>query len=62
MLVLSRKPNESIMVDGGIKIMVIEVKGNSVLIGIEAPPEMRILRQEIWVKMSGNSTKPEEGK
>lgn len=62
MLVLSRKSNESIIVDGGIKITVVKVKGSSVLIGIEAPPGMGIFRQEIWVKMGGNSTQSEEGK
>lgn len=47
MLVLSRKKGESVVIDGGIKITVTEVKGNSVRIGIEAPAEVSILRTEL---------------
>ncbi len=47
MLVLSRKLNETIVIDGGIRITVVGVRGDQVRIGIEAPPEVTILREEL---------------
>ena len=47
MLVLSRKRNESIVVDDVIEIVVLEVRGNRVRLGINAPQEIRIVRGEI---------------
>ncbi len=51
MLVLSRKLGEVITIGDQIHITVIEVKENKVRIGIEAPKEMRIYRQEIYLKV-----------
>lgn len=48
MLVLSRKLGEAIAIGDKISITVIEVKGNQVRLGIEAPQDMRIYRQEIY--------------
>ena len=47
MLVLTRKPQETIIVDGRIEIRVIRVQGNKIRLGIEAPPEVSIRRGEI---------------
>jgi carbon storage regulator CsrA len=47
MLVLSRKREESILIGGDIKIRVIKMRGNAVLLGIEAPPAVTILRSEL---------------
>ena len=47
MLVLSRKFNESIVIDGGIKITVVEIRGNSIRLGIEAPKEIGVMREEL---------------
>jgi carbon storage regulator len=47
MLVLSRKKGDSIVIDGGIKVVVVEVKGSVVRIGIEAPKDVSILRAEL---------------
>ena len=47
MLVLSRKTNESIVIDGDIVITIIRVKGKSVKLGIDAPSDKRIIRQEL---------------
>ena len=47
MLVLSRKRNQEIVVNGNIRIHVIDIKGNSVRLGIEAPKEVAILRGEL---------------
>lgn len=47
MLVLSRKKNESIVIDGGITITVVEVRGDKVRLGIEAPREIPVMRAEL---------------
>ncbi len=48
MLVLSRKKNESITIGDGIIITIVEVKGDKVRLGIEAPREVSVHRQEIY--------------
>jgi len=47
MLVLSRKPNEEILIDGHITVTVLGVEGKRVRLGIEAPKEVCILRKEL---------------
>lgn len=47
MLVLSRKTNESIIIDGRIKVVIVEVRGDKVRLGIEAPKEMPVHREEV---------------
>lgn len=46
MLVLSRKPGEKVIIGDGITLTVVEVMGNRVRVGIEAPEQVRILRAE----------------
>jgi carbon storage regulator len=52
MLVLSRKTGESFSIGDTIKIKIVEIKGGQVRLGIEAPAEFRILREEILMKVS----------
>jgi carbon storage regulator len=47
MLVLSRKKNEQILVDGQITIEVLQIKGNTVRLGIAAPREVKVMRGEL---------------
>ncbi len=47
MLVLSRKFNESIVIDGGIRITVVEIRGHQIRLGIEAPREVGVMREEL---------------
>jgi carbon storage regulator len=47
MLVLSRKLNEKIVIDGGIVITVVKIDGNQVRLGIEAPGHIPVYREEI---------------
>jgi carbon storage regulator len=49
MLVLSRKLNEKIVIDGGIVVTVVKIDRNQVRLGIEAPENVRIFREEIAV-------------
>lgn len=51
MLVLTRKLGESIFIDGKTKISVVEVKGGSVKIGIDAPDHVLIYRGEVFEKI-----------
>ena len=47
MLVLSRKENERLVIDGNIIVTVVRVAGGKVRLGIEAPPEIHIRREEL---------------
>ena len=47
MLVLSRKVGEKVVVDGCITVTVVAVDGNKIRLGITAPPQVRIDREEI---------------
>jgi len=51
MLVLSRKPGERILVGKDVKITVIRVGPNSVRIGIDAPTDMNIVREELCLNI-----------
>lgn len=48
MLVLSRKKNESIVINDDIIIFVVEIRGDKVRLGIEAPKDVPVHRQEVY--------------
>lgn len=56
MLVLSRKLNETIKIGDDIELKIIEVKGDTVRIGIEAPKSLEILRGELVASISETNT------
>lgn len=63
MLVLTRKTGESINIGDDVKISIMEIKGRSVRIGIEAPKSMIIHREEIYQKIQEeNRLASESGK
>lgn len=47
MLVLTRKAGERLVIDDSIVLEVLEIQGNRVRLGIQAPPSVTILRQEL---------------
>jgi carbon storage regulator len=53
MLVLTRRPNETIVIDGRIKITLVQIQGGTVRLGIEAPRELRVNRGEVEAKIAG---------
>jgi carbon storage regulator len=48
MLILSRKLNESIIIDGRIIVKVLRIERDTVKLGIQAPPELPVHRQEVF--------------
>jgi carbon storage regulator len=48
MLILSRKKNESIVINDDITIVVVEIRGDKVRLGIEAPKEVPVHRREVF--------------
>jgi len=57
MLVLSRKKNESIVINNDITIVVVEIRGDKVRLGVEAPKEVPVHRREVYdaIKRSGQA-------
>jgi carbon storage regulator len=51
MLVLSRKKDQFIVVGDNIRICVVEIRGDKVRIGVDAPKDVKIDREEIWLKI-----------
>jgi carbon storage regulator len=48
MLILTRKLNEKLVIGDGIVVSVIEVRGDQVKLGIEAPKTVKVFRQEVY--------------
>ena len=61
MLVLSRKKNESIVIDDRIKIVVVEIRGDKVRLGVEAPKEVPVHRQEVYEAIKRSETPNQSG-
>jgi carbon storage regulator len=53
MLVLSRKKNESIVINNDVVITVIEIRGDKVRLGIVAPKEVAVHREEVYQAIHG---------
>ena len=55
MLVLSRKVGERILIGENISVTIVRIAGGGVRIGIEAPPEMAVVREELQAKLAADS-------
>jgi carbon storage regulator len=58
MLVLTRKTNQSIMIGDDIEISVLAVNGEKVRLGITAPRDVPVYRQEVYVSIQSEKTAP----
>ena len=61
MLVLTRKRNESIIIGDSIKLTVTEIRGDKVRLGIEAPKEIPVHRQEVYEAIQRDREQRDEG-
>jgi carbon storage regulator len=59
MLVLTRKPNQSIMIGDDIEVSVLSVVGEKVRIGIHAPHDIPVFRTEIYVEIQREGESPD---
>jgi len=55
MLILSRKTNESIVIDGRIIVKIVRVEGDVVKLGVEAPADVPVHRQEVYEEIQRNN-------
>lgn len=60
MLILTRKPGESLYIGDNIKVIIVEIKGNQIRVGIDAPTELRIYREEIYLQILEENKKAAE--
>ena len=51
MLALSRKKNEALIINNNVEVTILEVKGDQVKIGIEAPREIPVYRKEVYLQI-----------
>lgn len=51
MLILTRRVGESLMIGDDIKVTVVDIKGNQIRLGIQAPKEIPVHREEVYVRL-----------
>ncbi len=59
MLILSRKPGESIILGDDVKITVVDVSGKQVRLGIDAPKDIAVYREEIYQQIVDGKRHPD---
>ena len=60
MLVLSRKKNETIIINDQITVTVIEIRGDKVRLGIDAPRDVAVHRREVYEAIQQNQARSED--
>jgi carbon storage regulator len=60
MLVLTRKPGQSIMIGDGVEVQVLSVAGEKVRLGITAPREVAIFRNEVYERIENENQRSSE--
>ncbi len=61
MLVLSRRINEELVIGDKIRVMVVDIRGDKVCLGIEAPTEIPVHRREVWEAIQRERAEEEPG-
>lgn len=51
MLVLTRRPGEKVIIDGKIVITIVEVRGDQIRLGIDAPRSVKVYREEVYAQV-----------
>lgn len=60
MLVLSRRQDESVIIGDNIVITVVEIRGDKIRLGIDAPLDMSVHRQEVWEAIHRHKNKDDQ--
>lgn len=55
MLYLTRKPGEAVIVNNSIEVRVVEVRGKTVKLGLNFPPEASVLREEVFLQIKAEN-------
>lgn len=55
MLALSRKQNESIVINNDIEVTILEIRGDQVKVGVTAPKSIPVYRKEIYLQIQGSN-------
>ena len=55
MLILSRRKDESVIIDGRIEIAVVDIKGDQVKLGIKAPRDVKVFRNEVFLAIQAEN-------
>ncbi len=55
MLILTRKVNETLMIGDDVRLTILGIKGNQIRVGIEAPSDVAIHREEIYLRIQEES-------
>ena len=61
MLILTRKPGESLYIGDDVKVTIVEIKGNQIRVGVDAPSDLRIYREEIYLQILEENKSAAEG-
>lgn len=61
MLVLSRLKNESIIINDDIEVVVLDVRGDKVRLGIQAPNNVPVHRKEVWLAIQAEKDSSKQG-
>jgi carbon storage regulator len=61
MLILTRRPTETVMIGGSVTLTVLDIKGSRVRIGVDAPRDIIVMRQEQFQKSRTEHRLPDAG-
>lgn len=61
MLILTRRLNEAVFIGNDVTVRILGIKGNQVRVGIDAPKEVAVHREEIFLKIQRGEGRPEQG-